>query len=176
MLSIGIDPGTHTGVSLMSSRGKNKFKVEEADVFVNKEEDPVKRGSYIADMVLEFIKPTHRRLNESGVQICIEGYGFARTSNLEPTFCIGTLLRYKLWQYGFKYTNVSPNSLKKLVTGHGNCNKNVIMKELYKNWEIDTDNDNQADAHGLALFGLAMHDLIKVPKTNYEAIIKVRDK
>ncbi len=117
-----------------------------------------------------------KRLSHTEYIVCIEGYGFARTANIEPLFCIGTLLRYKLYKKGILYVDVPPNNLKKFVTGKGQAKKNLIMKELYKRWGIDTDDDNQADAHGLALFGLAMQNKLKVPKINMDAVIAVRGK
>ncbi|APD18911.1 hypothetical protein [Vibrio phage J14] len=32
------------------------------------------------------------------------------------------------------------------VTNNGNANKDVIIKQVYKLWGIDTDDNNQADA------------------------------
>ena len=51
---------------------------------------------------------------------------------------------------------VTPSQLKKFVTGKGNADKNVVMKEVYKRFHIDTDDDNTADAVVLGHIGLAL--------------------
>lgn len=177
MLSIGIDPGSTTGYSLMTSRKDitEGFKLESSGIVKCDIKDPIRRASDIAHKILDRILVDFTRLSLSGYTICIEGYGFARTSNIEPLFCIGTLLRYKMYEATLQYKNIPPTSLKKFVTGKGNSAKDVMMKELYKRWKIDTNNNNEADAHGLALFGLAMAGHLKVPKDNMDAVDKVRD-
>lgn len=51
---------------------------------------------------------------------------------------------------------VATNTLKKFVTGAGNGPKNVIIKGVYKKWGYDTDDDNLADAYGLARLAAAV--------------------
>lgn len=36
--------------------------------------------------------------------------------------------------------------LKQFVTGKGNSKKELVMKEVYKKWKFDTDDNNEADA------------------------------
>lgn len=51
---------------------------------------------------------------------------------------------------------MTPSQLKKFVTGKGNVDKNVVMKAVYKRFQIDTDDDNTADAVVLGHIGLAL--------------------
>lgn len=173
MLSIGIDPGSTTGYSVITARN-GACRVEYSGVIKNTLDDPIERADSISNTLLEIINEDFDRLSQSGYVICIEGYGFSRVANIEPLFCIGTLIRYKLKINQMRYKNIPPTSLKKFITGKGNSNKDVMMKELYKQWRIDSNNNNEADAHSLALFGLAMKDKIEVPKPNMDAITKLR--
>jgi len=45
---------------------------------------------------------------------------------------------------------VKPTTIKKFVTGKGNAKKDTIIKEIYKRWGFDTDNNNTADAYAIA--------------------------
>jgi crossover junction endodeoxyribonuclease RuvC len=175
MLSVGIDPGTITGYSILSSRNCNGFEIESSGVITCKDKDPIKRGDYIAKAIMEEIGLYFPRLGaQAGYKICIEGYGFTRVANLEPLFAIGTLIRKYLQTHSMDYITVPPTSLKKFVTGKGNSNKDIMIKELFKRFKIDTDNNNEGDAHGLALFGLAWAGKLSVPKTNMEAVEVVK--
>ena len=51
---------------------------------------------------------------------------------------------------------IATNTLKKFVTGKGNGPKSVIIKGVYKKWGYDVDNDNLADAYGLARLAAAV--------------------
>ena len=60
------------------------------------------------------------------------------------------LLKHKLWKHNIEVILQSPSSIKKFATTKGNANKNVMLKETYKKWGVDFDNDNLCDAYGLA--------------------------
>lgn len=64
---------------------------------------------------------------------------------------LGAAIRHELYKKGIPFITVMPQMLKKYATGNGNSKKNVVIKELYKNYNIDTNDDNEADACFLAL-------------------------
>ncbi|MGD2073064.1 MAG: hypothetical protein PVG65_06210, partial [Candidatus Thorarchaeota archaeon] len=45
---------------------------------------------------------------------------------------------------------IAPSTLKKFVTGKGNCKKELILLKVYQKFEIEFDNHNLADAFSLA--------------------------
>ena len=51
---------------------------------------------------------------------------------------------------------MTPSQLKKFVTGKGNSEKSMVIKEVYKRFGIDTNDDNTADAVVLGHIGLAL--------------------
>jgi Holliday junction resolvasome RuvABC endonuclease subunit len=75
------------------------------------------------------------------------------------------------YRAGIPYIEISPNGLKKFVTGKGSGKKEVIMLEAYKRWGIEGTND-EVDAYCLAMVGLAYHGHITMPKVNMEALKK----
>jgi crossover junction endodeoxyribonuclease RuvC len=86
--------------------------------------------------------------------ICIEDY-FVPQSKMQfgaaLSLCaLGTLMRMKLYESGLPFIVVSPNQLKKFATGKGNAQKSLVIREVYKKYNIDVKDDNQADAIVLA--------------------------
>lgn len=66
---------------------------------------------------------------------------------------LGTLIRIRLYQAGLKFIVVNNQQVKKWITGKGNAQKSMIIKEVYKKLNIDAKDDNQADACVMAHIG-----------------------
>jgi crossover junction endodeoxyribonuclease RuvC len=87
--------------------------------------------------------------------VCIEGPSFS--SNGAFILQMGALhyyLRIFLLKKGANYTIVAPGALKKFVAGDGRAKKDLMLLKVYKKWGVEFDNDNLADAYGLARFAL----------------------
>jgi crossover junction endodeoxyribonuclease RuvC len=69
---------------------------------------------------------------------------------------------------------VSPGTIKKMATGKGSGDKNLILLNVYKRWGVDISNDNIADAYVLARIGEALDrtDLLKYEKEVVAAVRK----
>lgn len=84
----------------------------------------------------------------------VEGYSFgSRDSHSHALGELGGLIRLKLYKANVPYLIVPPTKLKKFVSGKGQVEKPVIMKELFKRWGIDLDQNDEADGTALGLFG-----------------------
>ena len=86
--------------------------------------------------------------------VIMEDFSFA--SKGQAVFQIGGLgylVRHALWKLGIPFLVVAPTLLKKFVAGKGNVDKNVILKEVFKRWQFDTNDDNIADAFVLMQIG-----------------------
>jgi hypothetical protein len=70
------------------------------------------------------------------------------------------LLRHHLFKSGIPFQLITPNQAKKFLTGKHHCNKNVILKEVLKRYQIDVDDDNIADAINMNKIGQAMLGLL----------------
>lgn len=88
---------------------------------------------------------------------------------------LGYLVRHCLWKQGIPTLFVAPSTLKKFVTGAGNSDKSVMLKEIFKRWGADINDDNAGDAYGLARIGMA-HAGIDADLTAFqkEALTKVK--
>jgi len=115
-----------------------------------------------------------------GVEVvCIEGMAFSvrKTTALTQLSGLNYLVREASLSNGIPFFIVAPTSLKKFITGKGNCGKDVIMLELFKRYGVTITDNNLADAFGLAMIGLAVmnkypFDLIEPQKEVVKLIKK----
>lgn len=103
--------------------------------------------------------------------VVFEGYGFANKHTLALLVEVGTVLRYFVWQMGYPTIEVPPNTLKKFVTGKGQAKKELMMLDVFKRWGFDCATNDEADAIGLAFFGLGFKGFkLNLPRVNLEAV------
>lgn len=91
--------------------------------------------------------------------ICFEDYSYGSHSSAYDLAELGGPLRVMLHEYKLlnptaQVYKFSPNELKKFVTKKGTSKKEEMMLQLYKRFNIEAKNNNQADAIGLFLMGL----------------------
>lgn len=86
--------------------------------------------------------------------ICVENYAFGARQGREEAGELGGQARVALWENGFAYGNVAPGTLKAFVTGKGNCEKSMMLREVFRKWAYEAKDDNDADAFGLAQMAL----------------------
>lgn len=65
---------------------------------------------------------------------------------------LGYAVRIKLLEYGYEFGCIPPTSLKKWATGVGNCKKDIMIKEAYKQCGEDFDSNDLCDAWWLAKY------------------------
>ena len=107
--------------------------------------------------------------------IAFEGLSFgSRDTNQERAglaFCI----RLELYRRGIAFLLVPPATLKKFVTGKGNAEKSIVIKEVYKRWGVECADDNQADAVGLLQLLRCYHgDLEPTTEAQRDVIRKLK--
>jgi crossover junction endodeoxyribonuclease RuvC len=170
---IGIDPSL-SGTSLVALKnGEHKISLniktkKEASVKGKKQsqnENLIERFTrlrYIYKETLKFLLKTNPEA------IAIEGYGFAG-SNLSTQAEVTGVISMAIMEFIEKSKNeihffvIPPTSVKKFVTGKGNCDKNLVLKEIFKKWNFDTNNDNEADAYSISKI---CQELFHYKKTN----------
>ena len=111
--------------------------------------------------------------------IVIEGYSYGSQQSGFTQAMItefGGLLRWHLCEFTSRIAEVPPSTLKKFVTGKGNCGKELMLKEVFRRWQYDTNNNDEADAYGLFRMGLVMSGQAE-PETvpQAEAVAKVME-
>lgn len=162
---MGVDLSSKTGVAVVSEYQTlihaAEYEFEGASGY--------ERCGLLAQHIIDMVRSHKPAL------ICIEAPITSAKFNNFAQIEIAVAVRFALWQENIPFVNVSPSSLKKFITGSGNCNKNVIMMTVYKQWGIECPTDNIADAVGLAMWGLCAAGIKFSPlktKTVKEAIKK----
>ncbi len=69
---------------------------------------------------------------------------------------LGGIVRYQLRLDLVRYIEIYPSTLKMYITGRGNANKEEIKEAIELEFQKIIDNDNVADAFGLAMIGQAV--------------------
>lgn len=92
--------------------------------------------------------------------ICMEGYSFAsRGSAVFQIAEWGGVARHTLYLMGLEEITVimAPSTLKKFITSSGNSKKNTVLREVFRVWGFEAEDDNVADAYGLAQAAMTIH-------------------
>ena len=150
---------TGTGVCVVNRDGKvvfactlkNNLRGEERLVFIREA---------LRDILREF-KPK---------MICVEDYAYAATYGGAFAGEVGGTVKVMMYEEGFQFYKVAPTRLKKFINGGGGA-KNMIILNVFKSWGYTADDDNQADACGLAQMARATCVRpIKLTKPRMEAV------
>lgn len=124
------------------------------------------RWETIKDAVMGFAMHAH--------QVTIEGYAFGSDTAWATSLReLGGIVRYHLRKARLPLVEVTPTQLKKFATGDGRADKNIVLKEVFKRWELDLSDDNMADAFVLAKIGVALSrpgGLVGLTKFQYDVI------
>lgn len=136
----GIDPALlHLGFALLRN---GEFTTQP---ILSKNLKAAERLWFIYDAIYSLVTPDIELVS-------VEGYSFD-SENLP--FSIGEgggAIRMALHKRGVKYIEVPPTSLKKFVSGNGAAKKDKMIESVKKHYGFETDDDNVADAVGLAVF------------------------
>ena len=91
--------------------------------------------------------------------IAIEGYAFGSRNSRSMTALaeLGGAIRRDLVSH-FPVIEITPSEVKKFATGRGNADKASIRLSIFKRWEIEAEDDDQADAFVLAKMAEAVID------------------
>ena len=84
--------------------------------------------------------------------VAIEGMAFMvrNATALVQLSGLNYMVRSMLVDLDIPFIIVAPPSLKKFVTGSGKAQKDQMMLETYKRWNVTFMDNNLCDAHGLA--------------------------
>jgi crossover junction endodeoxyribonuclease RuvC len=91
------------------------------------------------------------KYSQNKLFIYIEGVSFnSKGQSIVQQAVLNYSIKMWLMDNNIEYKSISPTSLKKFITGTGKCKKNLMLLKIYKKFGIEFDNDNIADAYGLA--------------------------
>ena len=87
--------------------------------------------------------------------VYLEGLSFgSQGMSLAQLGAVHYITRVLLHERNIEFDIVSPSTLKKFVTGKGNCKKDLMLLKVFQKWGVEFSNDNLADAYSLAKFTL----------------------
>lgn len=94
------------------------------------------------------------------VDIAMEGYAYSTTMG-HTMGELGGMVKMTIFDtFGIKPLLVPPATLKKYITGKGTgVQKNQILLNVYKKWDLEFTDDNAADSYGLARIAAGISDL-----------------
>jgi Holliday junction resolvasome RuvABC endonuclease subunit len=85
----------------------------------------------------------------------MEGYSYASANQAHQAGELGGVIRLALHEGGVPCIVVSPKTLKKYATGHGNAGKEEVLAAAIRRLNYEGHNNNEADALWLRQIGLA---------------------
>ena len=86
----------------------------------------------------------------------IEGYAYGRVARSHQMGELGGLIKLIVYRSKFPFLSIPPTAVKKFASGKGMVKKNMMLKEVYKRWDKDFSNDNEADAYSIAMLGVSL--------------------
>ena len=93
----------------------------------------------------------------------IEGFAFSMKGRAVYQLAgLQYLVRHLLFKKTIPFKLVTPNQAKKFLTGKHNCDKNLVLKEVLKRYQLDLDDDNIADAVNMNKIGQAILGLMEL--------------
>ncbi len=109
---------------------------------------------------------------ENNVRILMEDYAPGAKGKTNSIAENGGIFKYKLLYFNpMEPENImlcSVQHLKMFVTSKGNAKKELMIKEVFKKWSFDTNNNNEADAYGLSMILKALYYPEKMKLTSYQ--------
>ena len=147
-LYCGIDPSfSNTGIVIINDEyeiiSQHLISTKKQD----REYDTEQRMIYIKSSINEIMNEHKNNLQYTA----IEGISFgSKGEGADQLAALNYYIRIFLLQNKIVYFSIPPTSLKKFVTGSGQCKKNLMLKEVYKKWGVDFSDDNLCDSYSLA--------------------------
>ena len=131
-----------TGIVLLSP----ERRIVHSHVIKTKKLRGVERLLYIKNEVLALLK------KYKVSQCAIEGYSFG--SNGRAIFNIGELggvIRVALSEQEVRFVDIPPSSLKAYIADNGGADKQMVIDAIKSKYGLTFEDDNEADAYGLAV-------------------------
>ena len=123
----------------------------------------------IEDRIIELEKGFNLLTKVKKPMIYIEGPSYSSSGAF--TLQMGALhyyLRIFFRKNNINFNVISPTTLKKFVTGKGQAKKELMLLQVYKRFGEEFDDNNLADAYGLARMALEEYNNVntQIPKQN----------
>lgn len=84
----------------------------------------------------------------------MEGYSYNSTNKKFLLGEVGAVVKLVIIDKNITLMEVAPKQLKKFVTGSGSADKNAVSTSIFFKWHVDIQQNDLADAYGLAQVAL----------------------
>jgi len=113
----------------------------------------VDRLDYICNEIILRIPP-------KDYYIGIENYAYGRPNQAHQIGELHGALKHLFFRFQIEYNLYAPKSIKKFASGKGNAKKELLIRDVFKRWGFETDNNNLADAYAIAKLTEAHHKVL----------------
>lgn len=104
----------------------------------------IERADYIASYITG-------QLKDMEVRVAMEDFFTGKQpGSVIKLAILGTMVRARLLERGFRYVTFAPSQIKKFETGKGIAPKDTMLKSVFKKHNFDTSSNNIADACAIA--------------------------
>ena len=167
---LGLDLSlTATGFYLISE-GVKKAAFE-INTSPNDFQSDIERADHIVNFIIDKIKGIPIEL------IAIEDYFSGKQpQSVIKLAILGTMVRSRLMDAGYKIMAFAPTQIKKFETGSGIAPKDTMLKSVFKKHGFDTNSNNVADACAIAYIGKGYYEYINGNKNFLKYEIEVLKK
>jgi crossover junction endodeoxyribonuclease RuvC len=149
MKYIGID-ASYSNTGLISLDENDNIEVQQELKFNPKDVDTEDRLIMVKEKLIFPIMQMHEK---EPIKVCIEGPSYnSKGSRILQMGALNFFIRYWFRVLKIDYTVLTPNELKKFVTGKGNCKKDLILLKVFQKWNVEFSSNDLADAYGLARY------------------------
>ena len=126
---------------------KNAEIIKQDIIKTTKKHTDEERMIIIRDKVISLINPDDI--------VYIEGLSYGSIGQSKAQMgAVHYIVRVVLHEKGITYKVIEPTTLKKFITGKGQCKKDLILLNVYKKWGVEFEDHDLADAYGLARMAL----------------------
>lgn len=140
---IGLDLSlTGTGVAVLAPDGKLDLVTLRTPAQPSVEARLVE----VAAAALSYTQPEDTVIVEGPAML-------AKGAAVVQIFGLNMLVRCSLHRRGNPFYVIAPPTLKLFATGAGNAKKDMMLREVWRRWNVEAADDNQADAAALAFLG-----------------------
>jgi Holliday junction resolvasome RuvABC endonuclease subunit len=106
---------------------------------------------------IDFILARIAELVHEGNFVIIENNAFNAVGSARSKLAeLNGIVKFWLWRRKIEYVLVAPSTLKKFILGAGQGEKSLIIREVFKAYELNATTDDEADACVLAHIGACL--------------------
>lgn len=150
---IGIDPSLRTTGVAISRRAFGETTLELVTLRTMPHWDTLQRILRTPSLIDELLCDVeHIELVViEGLSYCSRGRSIVDIGGL--WWAIRLMLATSSSRYHVPVIVIPPARLKQFATGRGNAEKSLIMREIWRQWKVEAEDEHQADAAVLAIIG-----------------------